>query len=84
MCVPSMKSSEFVNQMKVRYVDLISYGPSIPNEIIEIYKKKYQPEIDDSEVALPDIIRGSGLDLDDYKDFNLTNSIDLDEASINV
>jgi len=35
-------------------------------------------------VALPDIIRGSGLDLDDYKDFNLTNSIDLDEASINV
>jgi hypothetical protein len=84
MCVPSMKSSEFVNQMKVRYVDLISYGPSIPNEIIEIYKKKYQPDIDDSEVALPDIIRGSGLDLDDYKDFNITNSIDLDEASINV
>ena len=84
MCVPSMKRSEFVNQMKVRYVDLISYGPSIPNEIIEIYKKKYQNEIDDSEVALPDIIRGSGLDLDDYKDFNLTNSIDLDEASINV
>lgn len=84
MCVPSMKPSEFVNQMKVRYVDLISYGPSIPNEIIDIYKKKYQTEIDDSEVALPDIIRGSGLDLDDYKDFNLTNSIDLDEASINV
>jgi len=35
-------------------------------------------------VPLPDIIRGSGLDLEEYKDFNLTNSIDLDEASNNV
>jgi hypothetical protein len=84
MWVPSINTSEFVNQMQVRYVVLISYGPSIPNEIIDIYKKKYKTEIDNSEVALPDIIRGSGLDLEDYKDFNLTNSIDLDEASKNV
>tara|TARA_B100000965_G_scaffold63807_3_gene49689 strand:+ start:725 stop:1306 length:582 start_codon:yes stop_codon:yes gene_type:complete len=76
LSIPSMKDNEFLTQMKVRYVDLISYGPSIPNEIIDIYVKKFGKDIENSQLPLPDIIYGGGL-----KIINEKHCIDLDEVS---
>ncbi len=53
--VPSMEIYDFLNQMKIRYVDLISFGPRIPNEIIDIYIQKFGNK-HDNDLSLPDII----------------------------
>jgi hypothetical protein len=76
LSIPSISESDFLSQMKVRYVDLISYGPRVPNEIIDVYVKKFGKDIEDSILPLPDIIYGGGLKL-----FNDKQSIDLDEVS---
>tara|TARA_B100000427_G_scaffold169620_1_gene141052 strand:- start:2492 stop:2833 length:342 start_codon:yes stop_codon:yes gene_type:complete len=56
MVLPTLSEEEFLGQMKIRYVDLISYGPTIPNEIINIYVKKFKEDIENTEFSLPDII----------------------------
>lgn len=84
LSIPSMKASEFLNQMKVRYVDLISYGPRIPNEIIDMYIQKFGCETDINSFSLPDIIyAGYITDSPDFKnssDLEIESFCDLDNV----
>ena len=64
MVLPTISEEEFLGQMKIRYVDLITYGPTIPNEIINIYVKKFKEDIEQTEFPLPDIIYSGYLKTD--------------------
>jgi len=73
LVVPSIDRKEFVNQIKMKYIDLISISPYIPNCIIFEYEKKIG---NNGWSALPDIIDGVTTL---QNSCNQHNIIDLDD-----